>query len=186
MKKLWLLITALALTACSQVHQTDIIKGNNGDDGYTIVMKAEASTLCLNGGQRLLFGLDTNRSGIYDAGDTPQQDINICNGAPGQPGLSASTDVEHPGANCPTGGVKVSVDSTVNYVCNGAVGATGAVGPQGPAGVAGQDAEVVKISSVKVTASCGYVNGVVRLLRTRCYRETITRMDNTLLISIDT
>nr|DAH80373.1 MAG TPA: hypothetical protein [Microviridae sp.] len=30
------------------------------------------------------------------------------------------------------------------------------------------------------------LHSVVRSLLTRCYRETITRMDNTLLISIDT
>jgi hypothetical protein len=40
-------------------------------------------------------------------------------GPPGQPGTPVVVSVEPPGANCPDGGVKLTVGTSVEYVCNG-------------------------------------------------------------------
>ncbi len=58
-------------------------------------------------------------------------------GANGAPGESVTGASEPAGENCATGGIRLSVQDQVHYVCNGAAGPDGAMGPIGAAGPAG-------------------------------------------------
>jgi hypothetical protein len=128
--------------------------GNNGSDGYSIVSKIEAGLGCAAGGNRIFIGLDVNRNGVYDAGDTPQNDFLICNG---QDGASATVTNLAPGIECPNGGVAVAVGSNTSNICNGS---DGQIGPQGPQGVAGQDGKTVSVEVIDYNGAfvtgCGY------------------------------
>ena len=93
-----------------------------------------AGANCPTGGKRFDAGLDANRDGVLD---TPEINSSgyLCNGATGSSGISALTAIsaEPAGANCSSGGVKVTTGADTNrngnldaaeitgtqFVCNG-------------------------------------------------------------------
>lgn len=142
MDKFVMLAVALMLTACGQVHQTDIIKGNDGKDGISIGIDVKPATTCTAGGTTLKTFVDDNANGELDTGESVKKTATICNGTNGLPGTSVTVDIAS-NTECATGGIVVTLGSNKSYVCNGAdgsmgpQGATGATGPQGPQGVSG-------------------------------------------------
>jgi hypothetical protein len=108
--------------------------GATGANGVSVVVTAlDAGTACATGGVRLTSA---------DGGTTV-----VCHGVAGT--SVVATTLAAGDTNCPTGGSRFTVGSTVTWACNGAVGpqgpagpagatgATGATGPQGPAGPTG-------------------------------------------------
>lgn len=149
-------IMALLLIGCAK-HEAEFISGMDGRDGYNSISYSEVinpGPICSAGGVETFIGLDLDRNGVFDSNDFNQTNFIICNGTNGINGISPTINSESSGLNCPNGGVSVLLGTDKTYICNGI---NGNVGPQGPAGI---DAEVIKITSVNVTASCGYVNGV--------------------------
>jgi hypothetical protein len=63
----------------------------------------------------------------------------LCNGAVGPPGESVAVTVEPPGVNCAFGGLKLTSETGIAFVCNGAPGPQGPSGAQGPGGSNGSD-----------------------------------------------
>ena len=149
--------------------------GNNGTNG-TNGLKSLVSTLTIGvggglcggfGGQRVLFGLDTDNNGILDSPEiTSFKDI--CNGSNGTNGTVGFKSVmllapEPAGANCAMGGVKVQsgIDfdnndylninevTSTRYVCNGASGTNGTNGTTGLK-------SLVKITVEAVGVNCSY------------------------------
>lgn len=148
MKKL-IILCLFAVGCTNTVDQIKLNDGKNGNDGYSSVLKTEpAGSSCVAGGTRLFFGLDVNRNGVYDTGDTPQSDFSVCNGVPGAPGVSPSVVAVQPGPVCTSGGVTISVGNATEVVCNGT---NGAVGPAGPQGVPGQNASPLTVTTTLVT-----------------------------------
>ncbi len=93
-----------------------------------------AGSHCAEGGLRFDTGADTNGNGVLDDSEITQT-VYVCNGASGQ---SVQVSVEPPGANCPSGGVKLTLpDGTSSYICNGSDGTNGTNGTNGTDGTNG-------------------------------------------------
>ena len=129
--------------------------GADGSDGLTSLVRVTveaAGVNCADGGLKLESGLDTNASGVLDAGEITATQY-VCHGADGLDGLDGSDGlaginslvaltVEPAGVNCATGGTMVQsgldadLDGTLDvgevtqtrYVCNGAAGSDGSDG----------------------------------------------------------
>lgn len=131
---------------------TNGANGSNGANGISAVLKitAEAAgSYCANGGSRIESGPDTNGNGTLEAGEVTGTQY-VCNGSTPVRTLTA-TAVEASGANCATGGTRITAGADANgngtleaaevsstaYVCNGATGATGSTGSTGATGATG-------------------------------------------------
>ena len=105
--------------------------GPSGLNSLTSLSTENAGTNCENGGTKIQAGIDKNANNILD-GDEVMTTNYVCSGANGKTSLT-SVITESKGANCPTGGVKITsgVDLNKNgtldeseittsaYVCNG-------------------------------------------------------------------
>jgi hypothetical protein len=118
---------------------------------FSILNTAPAAS-CSQGGVTVESGIDVNGNGVLDTSEITNTQY-ICNGVAGTNGASGingltalvSVIVEPPGANCATGGKKVSSGLNTNgngildtaeitsssYICNGATGAVGVNGTNG-------------------------------------------------------
>ncbi|MEQ1734384.1 MAG: hypothetical protein ABL940_11975, partial [Bacteroidia bacterium] len=155
---------------CDGLVGSNGTNGANGTNGKNSLLKTTnepAGVNCANGGKKVESGIDTNNSGVLDAGEVTATNY-VCDGLVGSNGTNGAngtngknsllnTSVEPAGANCANGGKKVEsgIDTNnsgvldagevtaTNYVCDGATGATGptgltgAVGATGPAGPSG-------------------------------------------------
>jgi alpha-tubulin suppressor-like RCC1 family protein len=114
--------------------------GAPGTDGASALLATEvepAGENCAQGGVAIRSGVDLDRSGGLEAGETTDTDF-VCNGAQGADGLDGTTPLittagEAPGPNCALSGFKIEVgvdqnaDGTLQpdeltsttYVCNG-------------------------------------------------------------------
>ena len=63
MKMYLMLVAAMMFAACGQVHQTDIIKGNDGKDGISMGIDVKPATTCTAGGTTLKTFVDDNANG---------------------------------------------------------------------------------------------------------------------------
>lgn len=108
--------------------------GLPGINSLVSVVDEEAGVNCAAGGERITYGLDTNRDGVLDAGEVTGTRY-ACDGVGGADGIGALVAVTavEPGANCATGGQLIEsgadddgdgalapaeVDAMA-YVCNG-------------------------------------------------------------------
>jgi hypothetical protein len=135
---------------------TNGTNGLNGLNSLTVNVTESAGANCAAGGRKLTSGLDSNGNSILDTAEVSSTSY-VCNGVKGSNGTNGTngtnglnslsvTVTEVAGANCVTGGLKLTagLDSNANnildplevtstgYVCNGATGATGPTGPAGP------------------------------------------------------
>lgn len=88
------------------------LNGTNGIDGLTTLVNTEVlpvNGVCLNGGTKVLIGLDDNANGVLDVAEV-NSTHNICNGVDGADGMQG---------------------------IQGEIGPQGPQGPQGPAGTDG-------------------------------------------------
>lgn len=181
MKKFIMLAAALMLTACGKVHQTDIIKGNDGKDGISMGIDVSSSApSCLAGGTTIRTYVDENRDSQLDPGEVIKQVAVVCNGINGIDGVDGVDGIDGTSVavatatslQCPNGGILVT-QGTLSYpVCNGADGAMGPQGIQGPAGpqgpqgaqgpqgVAGNDGATGSIGPVGPQGPQGVAGGV--------------------------
>ena len=134
---------------CAHGNPTDLCDS----DGDKIVVVIEPpGDNCPAGGVKIIV-----LAGHKTYKDGGQNVFYVCNGEDGEPGppgppgppgengTGVDVEIEPPGANCPTGGLRVIVindadttdDDEIFFVCNGLVGETGAPGPVGPVGPAG-------------------------------------------------
>lgn len=137
---------AIALATLAACGGGDGRDGENGSNGVNALLKitAEASgTYCANGGSRIESGPDTNGNGSLEASEVTGTQY-VCDGSTPVRTLTA-TAVEAAGANCATGGTRITAGADANgngtldaaeisstaYVCNGATGATGPTGANG-------------------------------------------------------
>ncbi|MCH5715170.1 DUF7151 family protein [Niabella hibiscisoli] len=113
--------------------------GSNGRNSLISFVTESAGTNCAKGGYKVTSGVDTNGNNVLDAAEV-QTTAYICNG---NDGLSTLTSVvaEAAGANCASGGFKISAGLDINrnnvldnsevqstqYICN-AAGGTGTNG----------------------------------------------------------
>ncbi len=138
MKNLLVLLAGVCLlSACSpQVEQAQIIKGQDGKDGYSTLMQSAADpTLCDGaGGLTLTSYLDKNRNETFDAGDVATPLGSICNGAVGPQGLAGITGPQGPQGQQGVMGAPGVQGATGPQGQQGAIGATG---PQGQPGIQG-------------------------------------------------
>lgn len=96
--------------------------GAAGIDSLVAVVDEPAGANCAAGGEKITYGLDTDRSGVLDVAEVTGTRY-ACDGADGVDGsnsLVVLTD-ESPGANCATGGQRI--DSGVDDNGNGALAA---------------------------------------------------------------
>ncbi|MCH7343321.1 hypothetical protein LZ017_08000 [Pelomonas sp. CA6] len=123
--------------------------GGNGLASLVDVQAEPAGPHCSAGGSKISAGVDANRDGVLSASEVANVQY-ACNGTAGPTGPTGPTGpsglntrmlmmAEPPGANCATGGQRVSVglDSNANgvldsaeiqsssYLCNGAAGPSG-------------------------------------------------------------
>ncbi len=142
-------------TGSSGLNGTDGSNGANGANGLDgalslVRMSAEPiGTHCPTGGVKVDTGVDDNHDAVLDTGEIDATSY-VCNGIAGLAGANGSltllkTTLEPPGANCTTGGFKLTsgADSNGNgtldnaevtntsYVCNGLTGLTGLNGLNG-------------------------------------------------------
>ncbi len=130
-----------ALEAAEVTSTHVICNGADGQTGANSLIRTEtepAGANCAEGGFRILFGVDTDGSGVLDDDEVQGEEF-LCNGLPGT-GLNSLVSVmeEAAGANCPRGGFAIlsgqdtsgdgllqpgEVQGTV-YVCHGQDGMT--------------------------------------------------------------
>lgn len=120
-----------------------VCNGADGMDGLhalVAVTDEPAGANCSAGGKQISLGLDRDSNGTLNPEEVTSTDY-VCNGQSGADGISTLLLIEDEpaGANCPSGGSKVSagLDTNLNgaldpaevgstaYVCNGATGAPG-------------------------------------------------------------
>lgn len=148
--------TSYVCNGANGSNGTNGTNGLNGLNSLTVNVTESAGTNCTAGGRKLTSGLDSNSNSILDAAEVSSTSY-VCNGVNGSNGTNGTngsnglnslsvTVTEAAGANCTTGGLKLTagLDSnannildpleiiSTNYVCNGATGATGPTGPAGP------------------------------------------------------
>ena len=112
----------------------------------TAVRNSVSAAVCPTGGISVDAGIDDNGNGVLDAAEVDSTQY-VCNGTNGTTGTNALVAVttEPSGANCATGGKKVSVGPDTNangaldaseitssdYICNGTAGTNGTSGSNG-------------------------------------------------------
>ncbi len=138
-------VALIALCACSQTHQTDVVYGINGKNGVSMgVDVSQTAPSCVAGGVTVKTFVDANDNSELDLDETVKKVAVICNGTNGTDGTSVSVSTASV-SDCVTGGVVVTAGLLSFPICNGADGAMGPQGEQGiqgaqgPVGVAGQD-----------------------------------------------
>jgi hypothetical protein len=123
--------------------------GAGGMSSLVSVGTEDPGANCVNGGQRVDRGLDSDASGMLRASEI-QSTSYVCNGANGFDSLVGIV-AEGAGSNCTSGGQKLEQGLDLNrngsldafevrgtsYVCDGVVGAPGAAGATGPIGASG-------------------------------------------------
>jgi hypothetical protein len=134
-------VLALAtLVACSGDDGENGVDGANGTSALLKITAEASGTYCTSGGSRIESGPDMNGNGSLEAGEVTGTQY-VCNGNTPARALTA-TAVEASGANCATGGTRITAGADANgngtldaaeisstaYVCHGATGATGASG----------------------------------------------------------
>lgn len=143
MNKFVTLAVALMLTACGQVHQTDVIKGNDGKDGISMGVDVSSfAPSCVAGGSTIKTFVDDNRNSQLDADEVIKQVAVVCNGingTNGHDGVDGTSVTVRTATNseCPTGGVVYTAGLISSPICNGAQGTMGPQGDVGPAGPQG-------------------------------------------------
>lgn len=145
MKNLMLLAMVLVLSACGSKMQEIKVDGSPGLDG--ISMGIDVSNLaptCLAGGTTLSTFVDADRSGSLDMGEVVKNVAVICNGINGTngtngiDGTSASVATAS-AAQCPAGGIVMTVGVISTSICNGSDGSMGPAGQNGINGTNGLD-----------------------------------------------
>ncbi|MET0350142.1 MAG: hypothetical protein ABW067_10175, partial [Rhizobacter sp.] len=130
----------LALATLAACGDDDGLDGANGVSALMNITAEAAGATCANGGSRIESGPDANGNGTLEAGEVTGTQY-VCNGNTPVRALTA-TAVEASGANCATGGTRITAGADANgngtldaaeisstaYVCHGATGATGASG----------------------------------------------------------
>lgn len=159
------LFAVAVLVGCSGSDGSNGADGRPGVDGAAgaaglnalVLTSAEpAGSRCAAGGVRIDAGLDTNRNGTLEAAEIATTQY-VCGSGAGTDGLSTLVLMqdEPAGANCPSGGKRISAGldadrngvlavgevSATAYVCNGANGSTGAAGADGKASLISTSAE---------------------------------------------
>jgi len=86
--------------------------GPAGHNSLITVTSESAGANCATGGEKLQAGVDTNDSGVLDAGEV-QYTAYVCNGLTGHNALVISSD-EPAGANCPAGGTRIDAGTDTN------------------------------------------------------------------------
>ncbi len=135
-------LAALLLTACGGGAAASSSGVGAKSVAYAINKSAPVSN-CPTGGITVLSGIDTNGNGVLDPSEVTNTQY-VCNGANGANGIPAlvAMTTEPAGANCATGGKKVSAGLDTNgngildtaeitstsYICNGASGTNGTNG----------------------------------------------------------
>jgi hypothetical protein len=121
-----------------------VCNGGGSADSLVETRDEPAGSNCPAGGRQFTAGLDGNGNGVLDTSEIRTSGY-ICNGERGDAGVTALTAVvaESAGANCPSGGVRISSGADVNG--NGALDTT----------------EVTSTQYV-----CGGVSGTSTLIRT--------------------
>ncbi len=137
-----------------------------GKSPSSIVASAEPAppTACPTGGITVRSGIDTNGNGVLDVAEVTSTQY-VCNGTSGANGgngtngtngvnglnVLLTTTLEPSGANCASGGTKISGGQDINlngvlesaevtstaYVCNGSNGTSGSNGSNGTNGING-------------------------------------------------
>jgi len=139
-------LSVLALATLAACGDDDGLDGANGVSALMNITAEAAGATCANGGSRIESGSDANGNGTLEAGEVTGTQY-VCNGNTPVRALTA-TAVEASGANCATGGTRITAGADTNgngtldlaevsstaYVCHGATGATGATGAAGAHG----------------------------------------------------
>lgn len=132
-----------ALEITSSVYVCNGLNGSDGANGLntlTSIISEAAGANCATAGLKLTSGPDADSNGVLSPLEVTTTSY-ICNGASGLNGLNSLTvsATEPAGANCATGGTKVTSGLDTNsdgslgtgevtstsYVCTGATGASG-------------------------------------------------------------
>lgn len=124
-------------TGTAGMNGTNGTNGTNGLNSLVNVTTEAAGANCANGGKKIESGLDSDNSGMLDAGEVTATNY-VCNGTNGTNGSNSLVKVtdESAGVNCANAGKKVEsgVDTdnsgmldpgevtATNYVCNGTNG----------------------------------------------------------------
>lgn len=153
MQKFVVILALLTLIGCSPSKEVvNVIKGNDGANGHSLVSSYNESTSCEcgeNGGSRLDIYLDMDDSLSATEGDLYQNSLVVCNGLNGlngRDGEDGEQGIQGPqGEQGPRGipgrrgprGLQGAVGPQGLVGATGPQGAAGAIGPQGPQGVAG-------------------------------------------------
>lgn len=138
----WTVLFALVMmcTACGGGDGGGSTGSNTTAGEHSIVTAVRNSaplSACATGGIQVDAGIDANGNGVLDPAEVTSSQY-VCNGAAGNDGLTtlASVTNEPVGANCTSGGKKVSVGKDANksgvldsneilsadYICNGSAG----------------------------------------------------------------
>ncbi|MCB9360449.1 MAG: hypothetical protein H6587_07690 [Flavobacteriales bacterium] len=92
------------------LHAKTATSGVPGADGYNSLLDTlSAGAVCPNGGYQVLMGLDTDASGILDAGEVTKTFI-VCNGADGATGPAGANGTTYFAGN----GISLSNDTITN------------------------------------------------------------------------
>lgn len=174
MKKLIVGITMLGMLGCTPNREVvDVIHGNNGANGHSIVSQYNESVgcECAHGGTRLDLYLDMDDSLSATESDLYQGSLIACNGSNGLNGIDGLSGTEGedghdgqqgiPGSPGPMGtigpmGMTGSPGPMGPIGRTGPIGATGLTGPIGLTGPAGSSgATIVSYGSSSCTALTG-------------------------------
>lgn len=132
-RALLMVIVALS-SACSGSD------GQAGADGTSMLLRAvdvPSDGHCPGGGVRVDTGVDDDRDALLDDAEVDFTSF-VCDGADG---VNARATLEQPGANCPHGGVMLTLGSAApTYLCDGAPGADGQDGTNGQSAIATPEA----------------------------------------------
>ncbi|HYQ04467.1 MAG TPA: hypothetical protein VER96_37600 [Polyangiaceae bacterium] len=112
------------------------LPGANGAPGQSVVGESEPpGANCVAGGAKFTSASGVNYACNGDPGGSmgPMGPM----GPTGPAGESVIGESEGPGANCATGGTKLTAGTSITYVCNGATGPAGTGGTAGPMGATG-------------------------------------------------
>lgn len=137
MRKLMILpAIVLILAGCGQIHQTDVIKGNDGKDGHSMLLLSQADPLICsgNGGLNFYSYLDKNDNSSHDSDEIATPIGQVCNGAIGPQGIQGIQGID--GVDGVTGAVGPMGPQGAQGI-PGIQGLTGPGGPMGPAGTQG-------------------------------------------------
>lgn len=120
-------VIAVILISCKK-------ESADGTNSLIDIIEEPAGENCLNGGFKIMIGLDLNNNNILDSEEIQYNEY-ICDGENGSNGLNSLiiTSEESPGVYCSNGGIRIETGldinsnglleddeiQTINYVCNG-------------------------------------------------------------------